>query len=95
MHTGATRADERPLDMHARDTAIRHGHSEMRGLGGTAHHLRPIGNDGGQQRSRAEGTMGPRNGERAFHRRRLIEHHATAAIHLHVDETGGEDAALG
>ena len=84
----------RPLDMDAEAAGdvcgdgVANGRDRRRGHGGA------VGDQRRQQRRGPEAGMGGADRTHALDGRRVIEQRAAAAIHLQVDEAGGDEAAI-
>jgi hypothetical protein len=93
VHAGTARADERPFQVQPEHPPIRPRRRLPRRGEGQPHRLWPVGDQRWQQAGGAEAPM--RRGDRqgGLGGRAFVEQHPAAAVHLHIDEAGHQQAA--
>ena len=93
VHAGPGRRQERALQMDAEDGGIER-HRLTHGRDRRRHLARLVGDEGRQQRRRAETPVSGRDRTDACGRRLVVEEHVAAAVDLHVDEARREPHAV-
>ena len=95
MHALALGADEGAFEMDAENAGNAGIERRAHGFDRFRHGLTGIGDEGRQQPGGAIGAVGLRDGPDALDGTHVVVENAAAAIDLHVDEAGSEEALNG
>ena len=93
MRPAARGVDVRPFEVDAEDSRLARVHRLAHRRDRPRHVGARAGDEGREEARGAEGAMGATDRRDRCRRRRVVEHHAAAAVDLEVDEPGGERAA--
>jgi len=94
VHALALGADERPLDVHADDAGHALGNRLAHGIHRMGDHLEVVADQRRQESRGAEAPVRTADVADRVDRRRLVEEHAAAAVHLRVDEARHQHRTL-
>jgi hypothetical protein len=94
MRAFAFDTEVRPLKMKPEKTLYAIPCGGFAGFERSRRRGRPVGDQRGQQGGGSKLRMGAADRADRLHARRIVEKDAAAAIHLQIDETGRQDAAI-